>query len=658
MLEAIDACRPRVRAGPTELTSGFDDLVVPGGVPRRVGEPRPDGFDLSVARAIHDKLLSRNDDLEQATGGRPGDAGVDRRHGRGVLEARGARPGLAVRIPPPALDPPRVGRKGRALGLGGGAEALGLGGGADDLRGAVAAVQRGSHRRRGVRGPMAPGGCRARAGGVDPGTPCGGASTRTRPVYRSRGRGAERRPGGSLWGVGQSAVHASTAADRPASGRLGSSPGHGRRRLHRLRRGPGRLSGARPSPSVRSPRWPTSAWAAAGRFATRFDPRLRPLARSSTTLVFGGWDDLANALREARTAGVLEERPGPPCRASSGDALPCRRCSTNAGSNASTACGSRPEVKWDLASRLIADIERFRTENELDRLAMVWCGPPRPPGAVSVHRVGRGVRGGCADDENISPSRLPAYAALGVPFGTGAPNPSTDLPCMELAAATACRSPENFKTGQTTDEDDPGAGVQAQMLGLRGWYSTNILGNRDGEVLDDPEKLQDQGGLQAGRARHDPPARGLPHLYGNIDHVVASTTTPARRQQGGWDNIDIFGWMGYPMQIKVDFLCRDSIPAAVVSTSRCSSTWRTAPGSGVQEWLSFYWKSPQPAPGGVSQHDIFIQQTKLKNTLREWMENRGHSLRGGMIVQVTRRTRFRSAPIVSGPTRPESPSWS
>ncbi|HMX07022.1 MAG TPA: inositol-3-phosphate synthase [Microthrixaceae bacterium] len=354
-----------------------------------------------------------------------------------------------------------------------------------------------------------------------------------------------------------------------------------------------------------------------------------PLAQLDD-LVFGGWDPISpNALEAARTAGVLEERDLAPL---SGEleginAMPAvfdqRWVKRLDGVRVKTG-----ESKWDLAQQLIADIERFRTENELDRLVMVWCGSTeayQEPSAVheSVEAFEAGLR---ADDENISPSQLYVYAALasGVPFANGAPNLSTDLKCMEeLALRNGVPiTGKDFKTGQTLMKTILAPGFKARMLGMRGWYSTNILGNRDGEVLDDPENFKTKEVSKLGVLDTILQPEVYPDLYGNIDHVVRINYYPPRGDnKEGWDNIDIFGWMGYPMQIKVDFLCRDSILAApiVLDLALFLDLAHRAGQSGVQEWLSFYWKSPQPAGGVSPEHDIFIQQTKLKNTLREWM---------------------------------------
>ncbi|MBK9179395.1 MAG: inositol-3-phosphate synthase [Acidimicrobiales bacterium] len=354
-----------------------------------------------------------------------------------------------------------------------------------------------------------------------------------------------------------------------------------------------------------------------------------PLA-SLDDLVFGGWDPISpNALEAARTAGVLDERDLAPVSAElegvvAWDAVFDRRWVKKLdGRRVKTAA-----TKWDLAQALMADIERFRVEQGCDRLVMVWCGSTeayQEPSAV--HATAAAFEAGLkADDENISPSQIYAYAALvaGVPFANGAPNLSVDLPCM-LQLAAERQVPicgKDFKTGQTFMKTMIAPGLKARMLGLRGWYSTNILGNRDGEVLDDPENFKTKEVSKLGVLDTILQPEVYPELYGEIDHVVRINYYPPRGDnKEGWDNIDIVGWMGYPMQIKVNFLCRDSILAAplVLDLALFSDLAARAGQSGVQEWLSFYFKSPQPLDGLPPEHDVFIQQIKLKNTLREWM---------------------------------------
>ena len=362
------------------------------------------------------------------------------------------------------------------------------------------------------------------------------------------------------------------------------------------------------------------------------NPKIRdfvPLA-SLDDLVFGGWDPISpNALEAARTAGVLSEADLGPISGelegvvSMSAVFDQRWVSRLHGTRVKTG-----ENKWDLAQQLIADIEHFRAENDCDRLVMVWCGSTeayQEPTAVhdTIDAFEAGLR---ADDPNISPSQLYAFAALssGVPFANGAPNLSVDLPCMvEFAEAQGVPiAGKDFKTGQTLLKTILAPGFKARMLGLRGWYSTNILGNRDGEVLDDPENFKSKEVSKLGVLDTILQPETYPELYGNIDHVVRINYYPPRGDnKEGWDAIDIFGWMGYPMQIKVDFMCRDSILAApiVLDLALFMDLAARAGQAGVQEWLSFYLKAPQAAGPNAPEHDIFIQQTKLKNTLRQWM---------------------------------------
>jgi myo-inositol-1-phosphate synthase len=347
-------------------------------------------------------------------------------------------------------------------------------------------------------------------------------------------------------------------------------------------------------------------------------------------LVFGGWDPIsANVLEAARTCGVLEERDLAPLSAELEGIVAMDAVFDQRWVKKLDGARVKPATsKWDQAQALVEDIERFRSENDCERLVMVWCGSTeayQEPSAVhaSVESFETGLRSG---DENISPSQIYAYAALvsDVPFANGAPNLAVDLPCMlELAALRGVPiAGKDFKTGQTLMKTLLAPGLKARMLGLRGWYSTNILGNRDGEVLDDPENFKTKEVSKLGVLDTILQPEAYPDLYGNIDHVVRINYYPPRGDnKEGWDNIDIFGWLGYPMQLKVNFLCRDSILAApiVLDLALFLDLSARAGQSGVQEWLSFYLKAPQAATEAGPEHDLFIQQTKLKNTLREWM---------------------------------------
>jgi len=285
------------------------------------------------------------------------------------------------------------------------------------------------------------------------------------------------------------------------------------------------------------------------------------------------------------------------------------------------------ETKRDLAEQLRADIRRFKEENGCDRLVMVWCGSTEVyvrPGAV--HETIEAFEKGMEDnDADIAPSQLYAYAAImeGVPYANGAPNLSADFAALEELAKTKGVPivGKDFKTGQTMMKTILAPGFKTRMLGVAGWFSTNILGNRDGEVLDDPESFKTKEVSKLGVLESILQPDVYPKLYGDLYHKVRiNYYPPAGDNKEGWDNIDIFGWMGYRMQIKIDFLCRDSILAApiVLDLVLFLDLASRAGLSGIQEWLSFYFKSPQTAPGLYPEHDLFIQHWKLKNTLR-WM---------------------------------------
>ena len=281
------------------------------------------------------------------------------------------------------------------------------------------------------------------------------------------------------------------------------------------------------------------------------------------------------------------------------------------------------------AEALMADIERFRSNNGCDRLVMVWCGSTqayREPGAVhqSIDTFERGLTDSHLE---ISPSQIYAHAASQsrVPYANGSPSLTCDLPCIRRTRRPQRRTHrrQGLQDRPNADEDHLGPRLQGAMLGMRGWYSTNILGNRDGEVLDDPEnfKSKEVSKLEVLSTIFQP--EDYPELHGDIDHVVRINDHPPRGDnKEGWDNIDIFGWMGYPMQIKVNFLSRDSILAVrlVLDLALFFHLAALSRARRGEEWLSFYFKSPQTAdPAIPPENDLFIQQTKLKNTLREWM---------------------------------------
>jgi myo-inositol-1-phosphate synthase len=283
--------------------------------------------------------------------------------------------------------------------------------------------------------------------------------------------------------------------------------------------------------------------------------------------------------------------------------------------------------KRDLAEQLRQDIRDFKAKHKVERCVMVWCASTEvfiTPTAAhqSIEAFEQAME---ANDPSVAPSQLYAWAAImeGVPFANGAPNLTCDFPAMiELARREGVPiGGKDFKTGQTMLKTVLAPMFKARMLGVAGWYSTNILGNRDGEVLDDPESFKTKEESKLGVLEHILQPALYPDLYGKIYHKVRINYYPPRGDnKEGWDNIDIFGWCGYPMQIKVDFLCRDSILAAplVLDLALFFDLAQRAGMSGVQEWLSFYFKSPQTAPGLYPEHDLFIQHTKLKNTLR-WM---------------------------------------
>jgi len=274
---------------------------------------------------------------------------------------------------------------------------------------------------------------------------------------------------------------------------------------------------------------------------------------------------------------------------------------------------------------VMRDIENFVAANGIRRSVMIWCGSTEvysQPG--SVHQTLEAFEQGLKENApEISPSMIYAYAALslGVPFANGAPNLSADIPALVQLAAQR-RAPiagSDFKTGQTLMKTVVAPGLKARMLGLRGWFSTNILGNRDGEVLDDAGSFRAKEVSKSGVLDAILQPDLYPDLYGNYYHKVRIEFYPPRGDaKEGWDNIDIVGWLGQPMQIKIDFLCRDSILAApvVLDLVLFLDLAQRARLSGIQEWLSFYFKSPMSRPDLKPEHDLFVQHLKLTNTLR------------------------------------------
>jgi myo-inositol-1-phosphate synthase len=372
------------------------------------------------------------------------------------------------------------------------------------------------------------------------------------------------------------------------------------------------------------------------RLGKRTDDR-NPLIRDFVPLaglddiVFGGWDPIPdNVYDSALNAAVLDrhEHIEPhreflegivPMPAAFDRKYVRRLDGTNVKQGA---------TKRELAEQLRADIREFKARNNCTRLVMVWCGSTevflqRGPAHESIEAFEAAMD---ANDESVAPSMLYAWAAImeRVPYANGAPNLSVDFPALlELARREGVPvAGKDFKTGQTMMKTILAPGLKARMLGLNGWFSTNILGNRDGEVLDDPESFKTKEESKLGVIEHILQPKIHPELYGNVYHKVRIEYYPPRGDnKEGWDNLDIFGWLGYPMQIKVDFLCRDSILAApiVLDLALFLDLAARADMSGIQEWLSFYFKSPMTAPDLYPEHDLFIQHMKLKNTLRHIM---------------------------------------
>ena len=344
-------------------------------------------------------------------------------------------------------------------------------------------------------------------------------------------------------------------------------------------------------------------------------------------IVFGGWDIFEdNSYEAAKTAGVLSKelleeirpeleqiRPWPAVF----DRQYVKRLD---GPNV-----KKGRNKRDLAEQLREDIRRFKDEHGLERLVMVWCGSTEiylteSPAHASIEAFEKALE---VNDPSIPSSMVYAYAAIkeGIPYANGAPNLSADVPALiQLAGET--RSPiagKDLKTGQTLIKTVIAPGLKARLLGVEGWYSTNILGNRDGEVLDDPESFKSKEETKKSVLDFILQPTLYPDLYKDLCHVVRINYYPPRGDnKEGWDNIDIFGWLGYPMQLKINFLCRDSILAApiVLDVALFLDLAKRAGMYGIQEWLSFYFKAPMHAPGLYPEHDLFIQLMKLKNTLR------------------------------------------
>ena len=351
-----------------------------------------------------------------------------------------------------------------------------------------------------------------------------------------------------------------------------------------------------------------------------------PLA-SIDDLVFGAWDIFEeDAYQAALHAGVLERdlvnqlkpelQSVKPMKAVFDQQYVKRLNGTHV---------KQAGDKMELALELIKDIEDFKRTKGCDRLVMVWCASTEifKEAAEEHEDIGSVERAMRENSPAIAPSMIYAYAALkaGVPFANGAPNLTVDIPALTRLAVESglpvCG--KDFKTGQTLLKTIIAPGLKSRLLGLHGWFSTNILGNRDGEVLDDPESFKTKEESKLSVLEYILQPDVYPTLYKDFSHIVRINYYPPRGDnKEGWDNIDIFGWLGYPMQIKVDFLCRDSILAApiVLDLALFLDLAKRAGMRGVQEWLSFYFKSPMTAPGLYPEHDLFIQLMKLKNTLR------------------------------------------
>lgn len=362
------------------------------------------------------------------------------------------------------------------------------------------------------------------------------------------------------------------------------------------------------------------------------NPRINefvPLAQLDD-LVFGGWDVYDDNVYEAAIeAKVLDRGLVEALKPELEQIKPMKAVFDKSfvrnldGTNIKTGA-----TKMELAEQLMEDIRRFKAENNCDRLVMVWCASTEAYiEASSVHQSLEAFEAGLQDnDPRIAPSMIYAYASLkmGVPFANGAPNLTCDIPAI-VELAHKMRVPvggKDFKTGQTLMKTIVAPGLHARALGVKGWFSSNILGNRDGAVLDAPENFKTKEVSKGNVLDGIFDAELQPELYGDIYHKIRINYYPPHGDnKESWDNIDIFGWLGYPMQIKINFLCRDSILAApiVLDLALFLDFAQRSGLAGIQEWLSFYFKAPQTAPGLPAQHDIFKQLSKLENTLRYLM---------------------------------------
>ncbi len=353
-----------------------------------------------------------------------------------------------------------------------------------------------------------------------------------------------------------------------------------------------------------------------------------PLA-SLNDVVFGGWDVYPdNVFEAASKAKVLEKDLLAKIQPELENIVPMKAAFDQNYAKNLTATHVKEGTRYELAQQVIEDIQNFKEANGCDRIVLVWCGSTEiyyEPSDVhsTLDKFEAGLK---ADDKLISPSMIYAYAALkqGIPFANGAPNLTVDIPALiELAKLTQTPiAGKDFKTGQTLMKTILAPGLAARSLGVNGWFSDNILGNRDGLVLDDPDNFKTKEVSKLGVLEDIFKPEENKELYGDIYHKIRINYYPPHGDnKESWDNIDIFGWLGYKMQIKINFLCRDSILAAPIALDLalfCDLAKR-AGMSGVQEWLSFYLKSPQTAPGLHAENDIFKQLAKLENTLRHMM---------------------------------------
>ncbi len=344
-------------------------------------------------------------------------------------------------------------------------------------------------------------------------------------------------------------------------------------------------------------------------------------------LRFGGWDIFEdNAYEAAMNAGALNKDDLDRVRDELEVIRPMKAVFDQRYVKALTGTWMKSGgSRWDYAEQIMADIQAFKDTQGVDRVVVIWCASTEvflEPSAVhqSLEAFEQGLKN---DDEAIPPSMVYAYAALkmGIPYANGAPNLNIDIPALgELSKQTQTPiAGKDFKTGQTLMKTILAPGLKARLLGVSGWFSTNILGNRDGEVLDDPDSFKTKEESKLGALEYILQPDVYPDLYSNIYHKVRINYYPPRGDnKEGWDNIDIFGWLGYPMQIKINFLCRDSILAApiVLDLAMFLDLAKRADFGGIQEWLSFYFKAPMTLPELYPEHDIFIQLMKLKNTLR------------------------------------------